>query len=491
MRLVAHHHTNPDRGALWNIYQRVTAGRASGLFAKLAQTLARESSIQQMAELALRPADEILATAEQQRFARISRGAQNAAAKLLCFALPFRRNDAEQIFPDENVGAAIRELLTQGLLRAHDGDLFEMHETVRAGLEGTIALNVRRSAHQALAAWSGAQGLVTAEILHLERSGQPTEAHKRAREAFLRGERWAALSAYVTEHKLVSTAEVIGVMAGEAPVEDKYLLSNILRDLGEPVAVDALIDVLRDQPERFYADFQWALAVVQAIFEFDPAQLDDLIHFAVEKAPDLRRTESALSCLKIAVRNKNGVVGPRTIEFFDRQSPEIKRLLLDFLLLNHSREFLRRVFQFLDSNPEPPQARHGSLILHHSALQIRDREDTIEFLEAMPDVQTAAMLTARSPLLGPLGGLVSSQEKALRQYCVQILREGTCEEKVLANAIRVLVFLAEPSICALCDPLLTLERCGERICEAGPCIGSGLLRTRPIRGNAAQLECCA
>jgi hypothetical protein len=29
------------------------------------------------------------------------------------------------------------------------------------------------------------------------------------------------------------------------------------------------------------------------------------------------------------------------------------------------------------------------------------------------------------------------------------------EERVLENAIRVLIFLGEPSICALCDPLLT------------------------------------
>jgi hypothetical protein len=249
--LVAHHHPNPDRAMLYDIYQRVTAGRAAGLFAKLAQSLARASSLQEMSEMAARPADDILAYAEQQRFARISDGARSAAEKLVCYALPFWRKDAEEIFPDENVGAAIRELLTQGLLSPHDGDSFEMHETVRAGLEGTIALSVRRSTHQALATWYGAQGLVTAEILHLEKAGRPTEAQGRAREAFLRGERWAALSAYVTGHKLVSAGEAIGVIAGAEPVEDKYLLSSILHGLGESIAVDDLFGILRGQPERF------------------------------------------------------------------------------------------------------------------------------------------------------------------------------------------------------------------------------------------------
>ena len=34
--LVGHHHANADRAVLWDIYQRVTAGRPAGLFAKLA-----------------------------------------------------------------------------------------------------------------------------------------------------------------------------------------------------------------------------------------------------------------------------------------------------------------------------------------------------------------------------------------------------------------------------------------------------------------------
>ena len=38
--LVAHYHPDPDRATLDNIYQRVTAGRAAGLFARLGQSLA-------------------------------------------------------------------------------------------------------------------------------------------------------------------------------------------------------------------------------------------------------------------------------------------------------------------------------------------------------------------------------------------------------------------------------------------------------------------
>lgn len=453
--LVAHYHPAPERAALWNIYQHVTAGRAAGLFAGLAQSLARAQSLQEMQDIAARPAEDILPYAEQRRFGLVTGGARGAAEKLVCFALPFRRKDAEEIFPDDNVGAAVRELLTQGLLRSYDEDWFEMHETVRAGLEETIALNVRRSAHEALAAWYGGQGLVTAEILHLEKAGRPTEARVRAREAFLRGERWAALSAYVTGHKLVSAGEAIGVIAGAEPVEDKYLLSSILRGLGEPVAVDELLQILREQPERFYADYQWALAIVQAILEFDPTRLHDLVVFSIDTASDTSRREAALTWLMIAARSKGGVIGPRTIEFFNSQPPETKRLLLRFMLLDRRRDALRCVFQFLASDQEPPEAGRRSPVWRDLALQIGSRDDTVEFLAAMPAIQPAAMLTAKSALLGPLASLVWSQREVLRAHCIEILRVGAMEEKVIKSAIRVLVFLAEPSICTLCDPLLT------------------------------------
>lgn len=451
--LVGHYHPQPDRAALWGVYHRVTAGRAAGLFAKLAQALASAQSMQEMVETAARPAEDTLPYAEQQRFGRITPAARRAAENLVCFALPFRRKDAEEIFSADNVGAAINEMRTLGLLRPHDEDSYEMHETVRAGLEGTIALTVRNSAHQALATWYGAHDLVTAEILHLEKAGQSNEARRRARESFLRGERWAALSAYVTEHKLVSPSEVIRRVAVPKPVEDRYFLTNVLRGLGEPVAVDELFQVLREQPNRFFGDYQWGLAIVEAILEFEPARLEDLIVFSIETMSEAASKESALGCLVIAARRKNCVIGPRTITFFGKQPPEIKKLLLRFLFLDRRRDALRCAFQFLALDQGQMD---GSRAFFWSdvALQISCREDAVEFLAAMASVTPAAMLIAKSALLGPLANLVWSQRKALKAYCIEILRDSSMDERLVENAIRVLVFLAEPSICELCDELL-------------------------------------
>ena len=49
-----------------------------------------------------------------------------------------------QAFPDDPVGAAIRELLDLGLLRALSDERYELHETVRAGLERLCAPSARR-----------------------------------------------------------------------------------------------------------------------------------------------------------------------------------------------------------------------------------------------------------------------------------------------------------------------------------------------------------
>ncbi len=338
--------------------------------------------------------------------------------------------------------------------RFHDDISFEMHETVRAGLEDAIALNVRRAAHEGLAGWYGRQGVITAEILHLEKAGKPTEANARARDAFLRGERWAALAPYVIKHRLVSPDDVISAMGDTHAVEDKYLFSTTLRGLGEPVDIEELLRTLRKQPERVSADYQWAMAMFEAVLEFEPARLHDLIRFIIETVSDPDRMESALGSLMIAARRKNGLIGPQTVGYFKTVPPETKRRLLPFMLFDRRRDALRAVFEFLTSDFEPIDQQRRASPWRHLSLQIGSKGDAVEFLAAIPDVQPAAMVTARSALLGPLDGMIWSIRKELRTHCIRILTNATEEEKVLESAIRVLVFLAEPSVCALCDPLL-------------------------------------
>ncbi len=93
--LVSRRHPAPDYVLIHDVFRQVTAGRAAGLYARLARSLADAPSLEAMRDMARRPADEILEHADQQRFARVSDSARPAAEKLICFALPFQRSEAK------------------------------------------------------------------------------------------------------------------------------------------------------------------------------------------------------------------------------------------------------------------------------------------------------------------------------------------------------------------------------------------------------------
>ncbi len=452
--LVSKYHPSPDRSALSDIYTRVTAGREAGLFARLAHSIASAPSMAEMAAIAAKPAEKMVSYAERQRFMGVTGSARSASEKLVCFALPFRRKDAEEVFPDDNIGAALQELSTLGLLRPHDIDSFEMHEIVRAGLEEGIAVNVRRAAHQALAAFYAGRGLVTAEILHLEKAGNQAEAHGRAREVFLLGKHWAALASYVMDHKLVSADEVLSRVASTDPIEDCYVFPNLLRALGSGKEADQLISILRAQPERFVTDYQWGLAIVEAALERDPARLQEILSFTVKEIADPNRREAALSWLMIAVRRKDVQIGPPIVTMFNGASQEVMQQILPFLLRSRRRDTLQPALKFLTNAADLPSGRGRARPWNEPSLQIGDRQDTIEFLAALPDVDYGGMAVTKSPLLGSLGGVIWPRRKELQTHCLQILKDATAEEKALEGAIRVLVFLGNLSVWEHCEPLL-------------------------------------
>src|SRR6202035_1791419 len=134
--------------------------------------------------------------------------------------------------------------------------------------------NVRRAAHQALAVWYANQGMVTAEILHLEKAGNQAAAHERAREVFLLGKHWSALASYVAEHKLVTAEEVLSRIATADPIDDCYVFPTLMRALRTGEEADRLISILRAQPDRFAKDHQWGLAIVESALEREPARLE-------------------------------------------------------------------------------------------------------------------------------------------------------------------------------------------------------------------------
>lgn len=449
--LVGCYHLNADRDVLWEIFNRVTVGRPAGLYAQLAEALARQPSLDAMLAIASRSPEDMVSAAEQSRFDRIASGARSAAEHLVCFALPFRRNDAEGAFPRENVGAAIKALVDLGLLRIEAEGLLEMHETVRAGLESGIAPTVRQNAHAALAEWYGRQGDIAAQIFHLDKAGRPSEAELLGRETFLRGEAWRSLASYVTRRALVTAQEVVAIAARPERIDDFYLLRSILPELA-PIDVDSLLmDLLAQQHSRYFGDHDWARSVVATILTLNPSRFQNLLVFTVAQAANPEQRREGLTWLLIAAPHGRQPSTAEIVDFSKSQPPDVQRLLLPVLLRDGGRAALALAFEILACPTDDETRRNAPW--SGVQLTVERREDVVEILAALPKMSDSVMIATRSLAFGLIGPLIWAARHQLRPFCVDILGTDCGEAEIKVTAWRVLLFIGNPAFETLVDPL--------------------------------------
>lgn len=449
--LVGRYHLGADRNVLWEIFNRVTVGRPAGLYAQLAEALARQPSLDAMLAIASRPPEDMVSAAEQSRFDQLAPGARSAAERLVCFALPFRRHDAEAAFPDENVGAAIKALVDLGLLRREAEGLLEMHETVRAGLESGIAPTVRQSAHGALAEWYGGRADIAAQIFHLDKAGRSAKADILGRETFLRGDAWRSLASYVTRRALVTAQEVVAVAARPERIADFYLLRSILTEC-TPEGVDSLLmNLLTQQRSRYFGDHDWARPVVEAILALNPLRFQDLLVFTVALATSAEERRQGLTWLLIAARNGHRSSAADIVGFAKSQPDDVQRLLLPVLLLDGGRAALALAFEIFARPTDDRTRRDASW--NWVKLTVVRREDVAEILAALPKVSASIMIATRSLALGPVGSLIWAARHELRPFCVDILESDGGDAEIKIAAWRVLLFIGHSAFEALVDPL--------------------------------------
>ena len=443
-----------DYEVLRQVYDSLTAGRSAGLYGRLARSLADAPSYEKMRDLARSPPEKLLQLAERQKFAQLSTTAQSAAEKLACIALPFSRHEAESVFQDMNVGLAIQELLDLGLLRSAGTDTFEMHETVRAGLEGAIALDTKRNAHSALAAHYARTDLLSTEIFHLEQAGEESHARIRAKTAFLEGKHWSTLYGYVVPRKLVTLGEAIDVVTSADPIEGSYLLPDIVSTLGKPADADKLLEVIHSQLARFGSDYNWSSAVAGAYLCLAPEKAHVLYRIAILVNGHGGQRESAISSVLIASR-RHGTRNPANlIALFDGLSDQLKPLLVPALFDNGKRDCLRRAFKLIESDSlRAPEKRVVRLDFPY--LRVSSVDDVVEFLASVPEVSDGRMLALQSPLLGRFAAFVWAHRETFENHCIGILKSESIELRVQKAAIRVLALTANRQLCEICDELAT------------------------------------
>lgn len=449
--LVGYYHVDADRQTLWEIFNRVTVGRPVGLYAQLAEALARQPSLQAMLAIASRPPEDMVSAAEQSRFDQLPASVRSAAERLVCFALPFRRSDAEAAFPNENVGAAIKELVVLGLLRTEAEGLLEMHETVRAGLESGIAPAVRQSAHDALARWYAGVGDTAARIFHLGKANRTAEADFLARATFLQGEAWRSLAGYVTRRALVTAEEIVAVAARPERISDFYLLRFILPERA-PEGVDGLfMGILAEQRSRYFSDHDWARPVVEAILTLNPLRFFDLIVFTVSHGANAEERRQGLTWLLIAARGGRGATAPEIIAFAKSQPEDIQLLLLPVLLRDGGRAALMLAFEIFSRSTGDETRRDAPW--SGVKLKVESQEDVLEILAALPKESPSVMIATRSLGFGPIGSLIWTARRQLRPFCVDVIKAEGGDTELKTVAWRVLIYIGHPAFEALVDPL--------------------------------------
>ena len=451
-QLIEQNHEISDYTAVYDVFTAVTAGRSAGLYVRLARTLANTSTIAEMQELSRSSPIDMLQRAERQRFATLTEAAKSAAEKLVCLSLPFSRREVENIFPQERIALALSEMLELGLLRKTDDETFEMHETVRVGLENVVAIDVRRNIHSMLAQHYENEQNISAEIFHLEKAECEEKARQRARMAFLQGRNWPQLWGYVVAYRLVTISEVMTVVNSSPNIEGVYCLADVVAGVDGPDDAEFILDTIGSHLHRFGGDYIWSSTMAESYLILRPEGVDELYRLAFMLDGNGRTRADAISAILLASRRHRTEDPGKLVSLFTSLSSADRLALLPALLDNGSRDCLRRAFRLIEAHPRYEFGRHMPR-WGFEFLRLENSNHVVEFLASIPDVDESRMLALQSPLLGRLATVVWANRRKLEEVCVCLLEGENTEQRVQKAAIRVMAFLGSVQLCDFCAEL--------------------------------------
>lgn len=455
LQLVESHGVVAERQALYDIYMQLSAGRASGLLAGVAASLAKQGSLSQMESLAAMPPDSMLVSSETGRLFRMSPELRVAASMLSCFALPFSRSEATEAFRSAPIGAAIVEMRNLGLLRRRDEFTFEMHETVRIGLETAISLDVQQQAHADLARWYAAHEDVAAEVLHLQRAGRENEAKARARESFLARANWASLVGYVRDTQLLTGSEVARLLVDCDNAGDANLLLTLFDGIadGEEAARVLLPRFNAPMAATVAGGYSLRISIAHAILRAHQPAMSELVGHALSHDLEAGHHDSSVSAVAIALRQAEATLDPAVLALFSSGDQIRKTRLLPLLLQEGGQAALTLALAFISEQPTTLAPRTHANWGVPQRLRLDSLASVKAFLAAIPLRTGTELLIRKSPLLQGITPLIWSNRDALRRFIPDAVRDLESSDAVKLNGIRVLAALADERAVPLADEL--------------------------------------
>lgn len=444
-----------ERQQLYDVYMRVTAGRTTGMLPKLATALAKSETVVAMEALATLPAESMLESADRGRFLRVPEHVRPAAAMLSCFALPFSRIEAEEAFRNEPIGAAIIVLRDLGLLRRRDEFTFEMHETVRRGLEGTLAVAVREQAHADLAAWYSANGNIPAEVLHLSRARHADEANARARASFMAGDNWPSLVDFVKERRLLSGSEAAQLLAECNHPGSANLLLALFDGLTDGEEAARILLTRLDTPSTAASTDEYFLrtSLASAVLRAHPQSFPELIELALSRAVDSHGHDSWMWPVTNAARQVRCALGPASLALFANGDDSRKRRLLSLLLEDGGQHALSLALAFISQQPTSIEPRTQANWSAAGTLRLDTLAGVQSFLAAVPSRPAHEFMVHKCPLLHGLAPLIWSNRNALKLFVPDALRDAGSSQVVRLNGLRVLAALGDERTVSIADEL--------------------------------------
>jgi hypothetical protein len=443
LSLLVRRHPKLERAAAYTLFEQLSAGLPTGVLPNLAQQLAHARSLAEMQEIVRRPPDQRLSAAHLDRFESVPAALQQAASRISCLSLPLAASQIIALFPHEPMQRALLALVEQGLL-APFADRVEMHETVRAGLERLVPPELANRTHDALAHYFAQRDLLPAQIYHLEKAGRGEEARHLARQRFLSGRDWRDLVEYIGAKQCVSADEVLSLLLDDGKNE-RYLLRDLLPRIQDSETAQRLLDSLRSNPERYREDSKRTLLLQETLLKCDPGMLTPLTVFTLAQA-DLDK--DLFECLLTSAWRARTAPDALFMAWFRSQGLEVRKKAVGLLLLRPDLLRLKEALTFMHRHRLPIAAR-GSNRFGSPILDLTTDEELEYFLEALPQAEPASTLASRSVLLAPFESFVWHERVALRRVGRALVQQGSAATPVLANAIRVLIFLNDRDVVSL------------------------------------------
>jgi len=429
--------------SLGEVFDRLSAGRDSGLPPHVVASLMRLASVDEMLHIAANDAREFAAKADRAVFEQLAPDVKRCAAVLLSFSVPFVPREVSQLFPELRIVATARILEEKGLLLRFGEDRREFHETVRRALLAECAPGDVKIAHTVIAENSERQGHATVAVHHYFESGDFARADHLARDAFLSLDGPHGLLSYVLERDLVGEDELLHRIASDIS-SDSFRFFLALKRRPSTRVARRLLEILPREPPTASDRWQWQLFLYETALHCDAAVFFQLLSHAEKESTDTKE-ESRLSSLRLACHRIAFVPPPEFDQAFDSASSDRKKKYLPLMLLRPDRQRLRRAVEFVSKEGcvlSTQQFSDFHLDLSSDAL-------VEDFLDVLPRVDLQQILVNRDMGFSSLSSFVWNSRARLGPACRARLRNPDIAPETRERALTALLFFGDPEVVTL------------------------------------------